>query len=283
MGQFGRILHALVSNGRWRRSLALVAVFAVGCGLLSWWQFSRREETAQANALIAQNIAAAPAPLDQVLASRTAYRPDQRWRTVIVEGVYLPQDQLLVRNRVLDDDPGFEVLTPMRLDDGSVFVLDRGWVSIGTKQDAPDSVPAAPAGRVAVRALLQADEGPIPGRTAQTGQIPSIDLAQVARQVGAPTYTGAYGMVREETPAVALNPTRLQPSTELGVDEGTHLSYAVQWILFALLAFGALAWSIRRELRDEGDELILAADERAAARRAKRAPSDESVEDSILR
>ena len=50
-------------------------------------------------------------------------------------------------------------LTPLRLDDGSVFVLDRGWVSIGTKQDAPDSVPAAPAGRVAVRALLRTRRG----------------------------------------------------------------------------------------------------------------------------
>ena len=59
-------------------------------------------------------------------------------------------------------------------------------------------------------------------------------------------------------------------------------SYAVQWILFALLGFGGLAWSIRRSLRDAGDEVILAADARAAARRSKRAPSDEETEDALI-
>jgi cytochrome oxidase assembly protein ShyY1 len=202
---------------------------------------------------------------------------------VAVRGTYLVRQQLLVRNRVdPDGDPGFEVLTPLRLADGTVFVLDRGWVSIGTKQDRPDSVPAPPTGVVTVRARLQGDEGPLAGRTAPAGEIPSIDLKAVAKDVGAPTYTGAYGQVRSESPAVATTPQRLQPQpADTGVDEGTHLSYAIQWIIFALLGFGALGWSIRRDLRDAGDEVILAADERAERRRAKRAPSDESVEDAL--
>ena len=31
------------------------------------------------------------------------------------------------------------------------------------------------------------------------------------------------------------------------LNEGNHLSYALQWILFALMAFGALFWAIRQE------------------------------------
>lgn len=283
MRQIGRILSALAREGRWRRSLALVVVFALGCALLSWWQFARREETARASALIAANASAPAAPLADVLASRGAYRAGLEWRTVRMTGVYLTADQLLVRNRVdPDGDPGFEVLTPLRLEDGSVFVLDRGWVPIGTKQDRPDSVPAAPAGTVTVDARLQADEGPLPGRTAPAGEIPSVDLRSVARRVGAPTWTGAYGQVRAESPAAATAPQRLQPSVDVGVDEGTHLSYAIQWILFAAIAFGALGWSIRRDLRDAGDEVVLAADARRDARRARRAPSDEAAEDALL-
>jgi cytochrome oxidase assembly protein ShyY1 len=283
VGQIGRILKALVADGRWHRYLALAIAFAIGCALLSWWQFARRAETAEANALISANASAAPVPLDDLLASRTAYRADQQWRTVEVRGRYLTDDQLLVRNRVdPDGNPGFEVLTPFRLEDGDVFVLDRGWVSIGTKQDRPDSVPAAPAGTVTVLARLQADEGPLPGRTAPTGEIPSIDLKQVADQVGAPTYTGAYGQVRSESPAVASTPERIEPQpADTGVDEGTHLSYAIQWIIFALLGFVALGWSIRRDLLDAGDEVVTAAEERAVARRARRAPSDEAVEDRL--
>ena len=104
---------ALVSEGRWRRSLALVVAFAIGCGLLSWWQFARREETARASALIAANTTAAPVPLDRLLPSLTAYDPRDRWRTVRAEGEYLPQRQLLVRNRVQNGNPGYEVLTPL--------------------------------------------------------------------------------------------------------------------------------------------------------------------------
>jgi cytochrome oxidase assembly protein ShyY1 len=283
VGQLGRILKALVRDGRWHRYLALAVAFAIGCGLLSWWQFSRRADTAEANALITANASAAPAPLTTLLPSRTAYRADQQWRTVEVRGTYLTDDQLLVRNRVdPDGNPGFEVLTPLRLADGSVFVLDRGWVSVGTKQDRPDSVPAAPRGTVTVEARLQGNEGPLAGRTAPSGEIPSIDLKEVAKTLDAPTYTGAYGQVRSESPATAVVPERIVPEpADTGVDEGTHLSYAIQWIIFALLGFGALGWSIRRDLLDAGDEVVTAAEERAEARRARRAPSDEAVEDEL--
>lgn len=284
MEQISRILSALVSDGRWRRSLALAIAFAVGCGLLSWWQFSRRAETAAANALITANASAAPLPLDRLLNSRGAYRSTLQWRTAEVEGTYLPDEQLLVRNRVNPDgDPGFEVLTPLRRSDGTVFVLDRGWVPVGTKQDRPDSVPPAPTGRVTVEARLQADEGPLAGRSASTGEIPSVDLTAVAQQVGGPTYTGAYGQVSSESPAVSPTPQRLLPQpADIGTNEGTHLSYGIQWILFALLGFGALGWSIRRDLLDRGDEVVTAAEERAQVRRAKRAPSDEAVEDELV-
>ena len=126
MQQFARILRALVSDGRWHRSLALAVAFAIGCGLLSWWQFARRQETADANALISANASAPAAPLTDLLDSLTAYSSTQQWRTVRVEGTYLRKQQLLVRNRVdPDGDPGFEVLTPLRTTDGNVSAAAR--------------------------------------------------------------------------------------------------------------------------------------------------------------
>ena len=41
-------------------------------------------------------------------------------------GRYLLDEQVLVRNRPLNGQPGFEVLNPLLLDDGTVFVVDRG-------------------------------------------------------------------------------------------------------------------------------------------------------------
>jgi cytochrome oxidase assembly protein ShyY1 len=58
------------------------------------------------------------------------------------------------------------------------------------------------------------------------------------------------------------------PST----DEGNNFSYALQWILFGLMAFAALFWMIRQE-RDR-------ALGRVRVRVRKRA-SDEEIEDSL--
>ncbi|HEY8317480.1 MAG TPA: SURF1 family protein [Amnibacterium sp.] len=281
MHQITAVLRALARDGRWRRPLALAIAFAIGCGLLSWWQFARRTETAQANALVVANYDAAPRPLGDVLHGLTSYRPGQQWRQVTATGVYLVQDQLLVRDRQLGGNPGFEVLTPLRLDDGRVFVVDRGFLNVGTKQDRPDQIPSPQTGRVTVTARLQANEHAIPGRSAPAGEIPSIDLDAVAKEVGAPTYTGAYGLMVSEDPPAGIKPAQLAPPS-FGDDEGTHLSYAIQWILFALLAFFGLGWSVRRSLRDAGDPDVLEADLRAEARRSRRAPSDEAAEDSLL-
>ena len=129
MDQAVAILRALARDGRWRKPLALAIVFAIGCALLSWWQFARRAETAHANALVVANYNAEPRPLGDVLHGLCGYSPDQEWMQVQVTGTYLVRDQLLVRDRQLGDNPGFEVLTPLRLPDGDVFVIDR--LSIG--------------------------------------------------------------------------------------------------------------------------------------------------------
>jgi membrane protein implicated in regulation of membrane protease activity len=86
-------------------------------------------------------------------------------------------------------------------------------------------------------------------------------------------------MVSEDPAAVRPQPL---DAPSFGDDEGTHLSYAIQWILFAVIAFVALGWSVRRSLRDAGDPDILEADRRAEERRRKRAPTDEAVEDTLL-
>src|SRR5438309_9549944 len=129
MHQITAVLRALARDGRWRKPLALAIACAIGCGLLSWWQFARRAETAHANALVTENYNATPRPLEDVLSGLGAYRPDQQWTQVEATGTYLVQDELLVRDRQAGGNPGFELLTPLLLPDGHVFVVDRGFLS----------------------------------------------------------------------------------------------------------------------------------------------------------
>lgn len=268
-------------SARWAGYLALVVVFAVACSLLSSWQLARRAEAEAAIAKIDANYDSPPVPLESLLPTLGSFEDSQEWSQVELHGDYLSDEQILVRTRPLGGNPGFEVLVPFRLDDGSVFVVDRGWVPVGNTQDAPDAVPAAPDGPVTVIARLKPGEPELPGRTAPAGQIATIELHDIAERIGEPTYTGAYGLMVSESPAPTERPTALPKPAR---DEGPHLSYAFQWVVFALLGFIGLGWAIRQEYRvvnaDDPEERDRAAERER--KRARRMPTDAEVEDAVL-
>ncbi len=260
---------------RWGGYVVLVIVFSIACGFLSWWQWSRNAETMTETKLVAVNWTQPAVPLDELVPRLTSWRHGIEWRRVTLHGRYLADEQLLVRNRARNDNPGFEVLVPLRLDDGRVFVVDRGWLPIGTDQDSPDTVPAPPAGEVEVTARLQQSEPDLPGRSAPRGQVPDIHLPSVATLVGDTTYTGAYGLMTSEQPSVADRPVAADRPV---VDPGPFLSYAIQWIMFAVLAFIGLIWAYRREKRLSAMTGAERDDFRAERRRSR----DSDVEDAIL-
>ena len=266
---------------RWAGYLALVIAFAIACCSLGMWQLDRRTQTLAAIAKVEANYDSTPVAIGSLLPSLSSFSDDQEWLQARLEGHYLRDDQLLVRTRPLGGNPGFEVLVPFELADGSVFVVDRGWVPVGTTQDAPDSVPAAPSGEVTVVVRLKPGEPALAGRTAPPGQVATIELAGIQKLLDRPTYTGAYGLMVTETPPAAQRPI---PLPKPAIDEGPHLSYAFQWFVFGLLGFIGLAWAVRQEFR-----LVNAEDpeerERARERdrrRSERAPTDAEIEDALL-
>lgn len=268
-------------TARWAGYLSLVVVFAIVSCSLGVWQFQRRAEAHAEVVRIESNYDASPSSLTDLLPRLDSFKEPQKWSQVSVTGTYLTDEQLLVRTRPLSGNPGFEVLTPLQLPNGSVLVVDRGWVPVGNAQDAPDQVPAAPSGEVTVVARLKAGEPALDGRTAPAGQIATIELDQISALLDKPTYTGAYGLMASESPAPAERPTAL-PKPPL--DEGPHLSYAFQWFVFALLAFVGLGWALRQEYRLVNSE-DPAEQERAQERQRRKdakLPSDAEVEDSIL-
>lgn len=270
-----------VRSWRWAGYLAFVIAFAVACVLLSNWQIDRREQVVAANHKIEANYDSAPVPLDAALPTLDSFRAAQEWSQVSMVGQYESDKQLLVRTRPLNGNPGFEVLVPFRLTDGDLFIVDRGWVPVGTRQDAPDSVPAPPSGQVSVVARLKPGEARLPGRSAPEGQVATIELDDIRSILKEPVHTGAYGLMVSEDPAPA---TRPQPLPKPATDEGPHLSYAFQWIVFGVLAFVALGWAVRQEYRNFNAHEP-AERERAAERerrRKARVPGDADIEDAIV-
>ncbi|GAA1725817.1 SURF1 family cytochrome oxidase biogenesis protein [Microcella frigidaquae] len=270
---------ALALTRRWLGWLAFTTLFAVVCVGLAQWQWARRLEAVAEIRVVAQNWDAPPVALTEVLPGDAPLDPAAEWTPVVLEGEYLVDEQLLVRNRPFGGRPGFEVLTPLLLDSGAVFIVNRGWVPTGDEQDSPDAVPAPPEGPVEVIARLKPGEPTIAGRGAPEGQIATIHLPELAERVsGGPVIEGAYGLLDREQPASAERPVAaLRPVA----DEGPHLSYTFQWYLFALLGFIGFGWALRHEHRvlraAESGEPI------APPRRRRRVgPTDDEIEDALL-
>ena len=265
---------------RWAGFLALTIVFALVCVALSVWQVQRRDDAVAENNRVSANYNAAPVEVTDLLANLDSFQESQKWRPVLLEGHYLPEEQVLVRNRPQNGQPGFEILAPFRLTDGTVFVVDRGWLTTGQQQDKPDVIPQAPTGDVSVVVRLKAGEPALGNRTTTPGEVSTIELPLLAESIGAPTYTGAYGSLATESTQASTGILESEPPQ----DEGAHLSYAFQWLVFAVFGFFALGYAARQEFRsmnaDEPEE-----QERAEAREKKRLAKDKKdsdVEDEIL-
>ena len=272
---------SFVFSRRWAGYLALTVIFAIVCCALGTWQLNRRAEALAEIAKIDANFDSTPVPVAEALPELDSFNESQKWLQVELSGTYLLDEELLVRNRPLNINPGFEVLTPLLLSDGSVFVVNRGWLPTGQEQDAPDVVPGAPSGPVTVVVRLKAGEPTLAGRSASGNQIATINLDDIAGRVDKPTYTGAYGLMVTEDPAPTERPVAVTRPVR---DEGPHLSYAFQWYVFALMGFIGLGWAARQEYRTI-NALDPEEQDRAAERARKKAAkpkSDADVEDELL-
>jgi cytochrome oxidase assembly protein ShyY1 len=255
----------------------LAVLFACACVLLGRWQLHRYQDKHATAQLIKRNHAAPTVPLQQLLPTPTTrLRRADRYRSVTVQGVYDADGTRLVRNRPHRGDDadasfGYEVVVPLVLPDGSALLVDRGWLPSGrsgaTPGGQPDVVPPPPEGTVTVVARLRASE-PARGRDLPAGQVGSVSVPQIAAETGHAAYQ-AYGALVSETPASPDAPAALDPVRPDG-GEGINASYAVQWVVFALLGLGFPVWVIRRRRQAAAER----AAEKVAASPSSHVPDD---------
>jgi cytochrome oxidase assembly protein ShyY1 len=229
---------------RWLTWFLLAVLFAVACGFLANWQFNRRAEAVSKIELVLKNYNQEPLPLAEVLDfDETEIRANQ-WRPVVLEGQYLPEGSVLVRSRPVAGTAGFLQLATFQTPDGESLIIERGWVPTGSKQTTPDvSFDISSAPRVLIGRIRLGEADTL--RESPDGQIASIHLPTLSEISGESNLEqGFYLRLVSESPADKSYP---QPLGKPTLDEGNHLSYAVQWILFAVMGFWALIWGIRQE------------------------------------
>lgn len=216
----------------------VVAIVAVQLGN---WQLRRADEKREIGVRIEQHANAGP----QMLASAVRGVQPPEWSRVVVRGHWLPEAAMYVDNRVLDRRPGYHVLMPLELADGSVVLINRGWAAAGPDRsvlpevDTPsDKVEVA--GRVVVPErdpFSLADQA----RDGQRWQF--IDLEAYRAWSG--VSPGDWVLQQNSEADDGLERRWADP--DLGED--THRGYALQWYSLAALAAALTGYYVFRSFR----------------------------------
>ncbi len=228
---------------KWIAGHILLVAVVVSFVSLGLWQLRRMEEIQDRNRDIAARSSEAPRPVGELVGAEVAFDAASvqslRYRAATATGRYDVDDEVLVRNRSLDGVPGYHVLTPLVLDDGTILIVQRGFISFNTTDLAAEQRAAKPPeGTVTVRGLLfptQEREGigprdPAEGRLTEVAR---VDLERLQAQIDG-DLVPVYLQLQDQTPAqVGSLPSVLDPPDQ---SDGPHLSYAFQWFAFTAIA-----------------------------------------------
>lgn len=251
----------------------MVAVAAL-CVLLGTWQIARESSKHTANDDLRRNAHLPVAPVTSVLPLLGTGQPPTsdavRYRHVTATGSYDSVHQALVRQRSVDGQDGYLVLTPLRTPEGTLLVV-RGLLA--ATPTAAVSAPPVPVGQVSITGRVQpAESGSDRASLLPAGQIETINPQEQQARIGSAMFAGFVELDAEQSGAqdlVAI-PTPDLSNPAGGAVEPQHIAYVIQWYLFAALALAAPLVMARAEgRRTEDDELDaepspnVATDERA--------------------
>lgn len=252
----------------WIRWVAL-AVFVVLLGALfirlGEWQLHRLEWRRESNAQVTSHQQLPVKPWTEVFTGQPITDADQ-WQRVTVTGRYDAQHQLIARYKKQGGVDGVDVITPLVTADGRTVLVDRGFIEV--EPNSPVSVaPAPPSGQVTVVGYVRRSER---GKPRQVTPVEGT-----VRLVNAPAIGSTLGLKLEDGYVQLISSDPQQPGTLTPVPtpeltEGPHLSYAVQWFLFTVIAAGGAVVLVRSDLKERRKRA-----ERAARKAQQAAESEE--------
>ncbi len=251
MDRIKRLLRALISRKWWWVTILVLLGMALFFRL-SIWQFDRLQQRRAANAVLAEALAAPPMPLTAV-----SLPPDPQTlenREVIVSGTYDLENQLALKVQNWNGQAGIHLITPMVLADGATAVLvDRGWIP--SSEASPDQwAQFDPTDAISVTGYVALSQ--TISRLGAAEAVPSepqtewyrVDIAAIQAQM--PYELLPVYVIQSPPPEGDAAPPFHAPR-EVDLSEGPHLSYAIQWIFFALLLGGGYLALVNKNLSQE--------------------------------
>jgi surfeit locus 1 family protein len=195
---------------------------------LGHWQQRRAEEKLALARDFDQRVAG---PVLSLPASRVS-AAGVEFHRISARGEYAAGLSIFLDNKVLNGVAGYQVITPMRLGGGGLYLLvNRGWVATGPRRDVLPVIPT-PAGPQTVEGIAV---------------VPSSRFIELAVDAGGPVRENLVIEKLASELHIALQPVVLQQTSsapdglarkwdrpDTGVDR--HRAYSLQWYSFAVLA-----------------------------------------------
>jgi surfeit locus 1 family protein len=249
-------------TGSRRRSFAALVVLAICAALafagfvaLGTWQLKRLQWKLALIERVEHRVHAAPVPAPGPDRWPQVSAESDEYRRVRVEGSYLHGLTAKVQ-AVTELGSGYWLLTPLRKADGSVVLINRGFIPA---QDASrvgrvrDLSPEADAGVAIVTGLLRISEpggGFLRHNDPAADRWYSRDVAAIAASRGL-TGVAPYFIDADAASAAQEKSTGPAPVGGLTVISfhNTHLVYALTWYALAVMVAGGCLWVVREERR----------------------------------
>jgi cytochrome oxidase assembly protein ShyY1 len=249
-------MYRFVLSARWIGLGLLMTLAAVTMVFLGVWQLHRFYYRTEINDRIDAATAATPVPLASVLAGPGNTRPgtvgpdapdDAAWTRVSVTGHYDESHEVLARARTVNDDIGFEIVTPLVLDNGTAILIDRGWIPAPADGVSLPVVPVAPGGAVTVFGRIHTSESSPDTPLMLQGHVSvrRIAPASVAPDMPYAVY-GAYVTMDAQNPAKDAQFVAVSPDHE---NSAMNAGYVAQWWSFAVLTMVGYVYLIIKEAR----------------------------------
>jgi surfeit locus 1 family protein len=225
--------------------IAFVLIGAAVMTGLGFWQLERLQERRALNQEIISRIDLPPIVLtgDRLDPTGLEYRP------AAVTGHYDFEQEIVLRNRAHSNTAGVHLITPLLIDGSRQAILvDRGWIPYQYASSDQRRPYQTPTGTVTVTGLIRLSQTRAsvisPADPAINADHPRtdawywLDIDHIQQQFRDYQLLPFYLEQDPQPDATALP----APEHTLELDDGPHLSYAIQWFAFAvILVVGSIA------------------------------------------
>lgn len=234
-------MYRFLLKPKWLLFHLLCVIGIAGMIAAGFWQLGRHHQRQEFEAEVRARQAAPAVPFLELDVSDPA---TVEWRPVIATGTYDTERQFTVVNVSQDGTGGTDPVNALVLDDGSVLIVNRGFLP------GAQTAPPPPTGEVTVTGRVRLSQKAKLGQPSDDGsqtltQIRRVDLEALAQQFDArvqPVYIDQLDLSSEPASMRQVAPPDLGGGPP-------HLSYTVQWFIFSVAVAVGWVLAVRKSAR----------------------------------